>query len=236
MPTTTLEICVDSLQGLAAASAGGADRIELCSALGLGGLTPSPGLMAQAGRATLPCHAMIRPRAGDFVLRAGDLDAMRGDIAAARSTCLAGVVIGAALPDAALDTDTLGELIGAAKGMEVTLHRVFDLTPDPFAALDAAMALGVRRVLTSGQAATALQGADLLARLVKHAAGRIEIMAGGGVTAENAPALISTGVDALHASASSPDPQHMDCTRIGIPAPKRTDSKKVAGLRAALTP
>ena len=236
MPTTILEICVDSLQGLAAAAAGGADRIELCSALGLGGLTPSPGLMAQAASAAVPCHAMIRPRAGDFVLRAGDLDVMRGDIAAARSAGLAGVVIGGALPNRKLDTDTLGELIDAAQGMHVTLHRVFDLTPDPFAALDAAMALGVRRVLTSGQAATAQQGADLLTRLVKHAAGRIEIMAGGGVTAENAPVLVSTGVDALHASASGPDPQHMDCTRIGITTPKLTDSKKVAGLRAALMP
>lgn len=228
MPRTLpLEICVDSPDGLAAAIAGGADRIELCSALALGGLTPGPGMIAAAADCGTPCHAMIRPRDGDFILRPGDLRAMLADIAAVRQAGLAGVVIGVANPDGSLDETALRSLITAADGLEVTLHRVFDLTPDPFAALETAIALGIRRILTSGQAASAPEGLELLGLLVEKAAGRIEIMAGGGVSAELAPLLIAARVDALHSSCSGPDPQHRDSARIGI-APRRVTDLALA--------
>ena len=234
MPATILEICIDSSHGLKAAAAGGADRVELCSALSLGGLTPGPGLMKQAAHSNLPCHAMIRPRPGDFVLREGDLDAMLGDISAARDAGLDGVVIGAARSDGALDTEALAELKEASQGLHVTLHRVFDLTPDPMKALNVAIDLGIHRILTSGQARTAALGIATLARLVDHAKGRIQIMAGGGVTSKSAAILLDAGVDALHASASSADSQHTDCETIGITTPTITDTAKVAALRSAI--
>ena len=229
-----LEICIDTPQGLRAAAAGGADRVELCSALGLGGLTPGPGMVAAGVASGLPCHAMIRPRAGDFTLRDGDLPAMLADVAAVRAAGLAGVVIGVALRNGALDAEALGALVAAAGAMQVTLHRVFDLTPDPFAALDTATGLGIARILTSGQAATAPEGAAMLSRLVAHAAGRIEVMAGGGVTAEAAPALLATGVDALHASCGEVDGAQADCARIGIAPARATDAARVAALKAAM--
>ncbi|MEM1129333.1 MAG: copper homeostasis protein CutC [Pseudomonadota bacterium] len=233
-PILPLEVCVDSPEGLDAAIAGGADRIELCSALALGGLTPGPGLIAAAAACGTPCHAMIRPRDGDFVLRAGDLKAMRADVAAIRRAGLAGIVVGASLDNHALDDAALAALIDAGDGLEVTLHRAFDLTPDPFAALDLAISLGVTRILTSGQAATAPAGADMLARLVAHAGGRIQIMAGGGVTAAAASALMATCVDALHASCRAPDPAGTDASRIGIAPRQVTDARKVAALKAAM--
>lgn len=229
-----LEICVDSCDGLAAAIAGGADRIELCSALSEGGLTPGPGLIMAAAGCPLPSHAMVRPRGGDFVLRPGDFQAMLGDIACVKSAGLTGVVIGVAKDNGALDRDALSGLIDAAGGLHVTLHRVFDLTPDPMAALDTAIDLGIQRILTSGQAMSADKGADLLARLVAHAQGHIEIMAGGGVTVANAPDLIACGVNALHASCRIADVDHAPCERIGISQRRRTDATCVSALKSAM--
>jgi copper homeostasis protein len=230
-----LEVCVDSAEGLAAAVAGGADRIELCQALALGGLTPSAGFMARAAACGLPVMAMIRPRAGDFVWSEADLAVMEADIAAARAAGLAGVVLGASLPDGRLDVAALQRLIAAANGgtkrrflarnragafegsapefskipvaaLDLTLHRCFDLVPDPAAALEEAVALGFRRILTSGGAATAVEGARAIAALVARAAGRIAIMPGAGVSAENAAALIALGVGELHGSCSAAVP------------------------------
>ena len=125
-----IEVCVDSAASLSAAVAGGADRVELCAALALGGLTPSAGFMAQAAGYGVPVLAMIRPRAGDFVFSTDEVAQMLTDIAAARAAGLAGVVLGASLPDGRLDRDMLAQLMRAAKGMDCTLHRAFDLTPD----------------------------------------------------------------------------------------------------------
>ncbi len=230
----TLEICVDSADGLAAAVRGGADRIELCSALALGGLTPGPGLIAAAARCGLPCHAMIRPRPGDFVPRHGDLAAMLADVAAMRAAGLCGVVIGIAATDGHLDAGALGMLIAAAGPMEVTLHRLVDLVPDPLDAIDIAVTLGITRILTSGQARAAPDGTAGLAAMVARAAGRVQIMAGGRVTPASVPALLATGVDALHASCGVPDPEEADCIRIGI-APRRIAGEaELRALRAAM--
>ncbi|MGL6211569.1 MAG: copper homeostasis protein CutC, partial [Paracoccaceae bacterium] len=125
-----LEVCVDTVAGLEAAVAGGADRIELCTGLALGGLTPSAGLMRHAAGCGVPVMAMIRPRAGDCVWSEAELLAMEADIAAAQAAGLAGAVLGASMPDGCLDRVALARLVQAAQGMDLTLHRCFDLVPD----------------------------------------------------------------------------------------------------------
>ena len=201
----TLEVCVDTPAGLAAAVAGGADRIELGAALSLHGLTPAPGLMAQAARMDCPVYAMIRSRQGDFVYGPADLDAMRRDIDAARDFGLAGVAIGANRPSGELDLDALSALCAHAAGLGMTLHRAFDLVPDFGAALEAAIALKFERILTSGGQRTAPAGAEQLAALVSQAAGRISIMAGSGLNPDNVEGLIGrTGVREVHGSLGGP--------------------------------
>jgi copper homeostasis protein len=200
-----LEICVDSAEGLRAAVESGAGRIELCSALALSGLTPSAGLMAIAAAYSTPIHAMIRPRGGDFVHGADELDTMRRDIDAVRRAGLPGVVLGVSRPNGELDGDKLHMLMREASGLGVTLHRAFDIVPDLSAALEMAIDLGFDRILTSGGAATALAGADRIADLVAQASDRIIIMAGAGVTADNVADLIDrTGVNEVHASCGAP--------------------------------
>lgn len=200
-----LEVCVDTPAGLAAAIAGGADRIELCSALALQGLTPAPGLMAIAAEAAIPIYPMIRPRHGDFVYDARDVDAIFRDIDATRAAGLAGVVVGANLPSGELDVDVLAMLVAHAEGLGVTLHRAFDLTPDPFAALETAIDLGFERILTSGCALNAMAGSSMIAALVGQAAGRIAILAGGGVNPSNVAELVAmTAVREVHGSCSAP--------------------------------
>ena len=206
-PPLLLEVCVDTPTGLMAAIGAGADRIELCAALSLSGLTPAPGLMALAAKQPRPIYAMIRPRAGDFVYGALDLDAMRGDIDAARGFGLAGVVLGASSPSGALDEDILLRLVEHAAGLGLTLHRAFDLVPDFETALERAIGLGFERVLTSGGEKTAILGAERIAALVAQAQGRIAVMAGSGLNADNVAALIGrTGVREVHASCGGPAP------------------------------
>jgi copper homeostasis protein len=196
-----LEVCVDSPQGLAAAIESGADRVELCSALDVGGLTPSPGLMALAAQAPIPVYAMIRPRAGNFVFDGDDEAGMMADIDAVRAAGLAGVVIGANHPDTTLDLSLLQRLMERARGLGVTLHRAFDLTPDADAALEQAASLGVERILTSGLATTSLDGIDVLKRLVRQASGRISIMPGGGVNLATVERVVmETGASEVHSS------------------------------------
>ncbi|POR46422.1 copper homeostasis protein [Paraburkholderia eburnea] len=196
-----LEVCVDSADGLEAAIAGGADRIELCSALDLGGLTPTPGLIAAASRAPIPVYAMIRPHARSFVWTPADAAAMLAEIDAVRAAGLAGVVLGAALSDSALDVALLETLQSRSRGLGATLHRVFDLVPDSARALEAAIALGFERILTSGGAARAQDGLAMLGALVQQAAGRIGIMPGSGVSAANVARIVqSVGAQEVHAS------------------------------------
>ncbi|SKA29958.1 copper homeostasis protein CutC [Consotaella salsifontis] len=231
-----LEVCVDSADGLAAAIEGGADRVELCSALALGGLTPSMGLMRLAARAPIPVYAMIRPREGDFVFAPAEFEMMMDDIRAAREAGLAGVVLGASLPDNRLDRPLLAALMAEARGMGTTLHRAFDLTPDPAAALEEAVELGFERILTSGQAPTAPAGAALIARLQRQAASRIAIMAGSGIKLETAADLVaSTGVHEVHASCSRRLPAST-MRDFGFQSPQAamTDPLLVRRLKASL--
>lgn len=238
-----LEICVDSVAGLEAARAGGADRAELCSALELGGLTPSPGLIALAARQPLPCHAMIRPRAGGFAYAAAEVVQMEGDIAAIAAAGLAGVVFGATR-DGALDRELLARLLAhvAAVGgvvgrrLSTTLHRAIDTLADPLAAIDVAAALGFDRVLTSGGAPTALAGREMLQAMRERAGDAIVVMAGSGVTAENAGVLLALGIEEIHASCSvgvSEDDRAL--ADLGFAYPRRvTEVERVRALRAAL--
>lgn len=232
----TLEVCVDTADGLAAAIAGGADRIELCAALALGGLTPSPGLMQIAGSCPVPVYAMVRPREGDFVFGPADITAMLADIAATRLAGLAGVVIGANRADGTLDLPVLQRLIEAAQGLDITLHRAFDLVPDMPAALEQVIALGIPRILTSGGARTAIDGAENLARLFEQAAGRIIIMPGAGITALSVVHLQHLPLREIHASCAAAHPVISAAVRLGFSSPERrqTDIADVLALRGAL--
>ncbi len=222
---------MDSAEGLAEAVAGGADRIELCAALNLGGITPSAGLMQAAARCPVPVLAMIRPRAGDFIFSDAEVAIMRADIAAARAAGLAGVVLGASLPDGRLDDTVLARLTKAASGLDLTLHRAFDLVPDMAPALDLAAGLGFRRILTSGQAETAAQGRAGLERCFALAGGRIAIMPGSGVSAETVPALQGLPLTDLHGSCSVPGV----AAPLGFGAPRRTSAARVRALKAVAT-
>jgi copper homeostasis protein len=231
-----LEVAVDDPAGLAAAVAGGADRVELCAALDLGGLTPTTGLMQAAARAGLPVMAMIRPRGGDFCYSAQELAVMEGDIAEARAAGLAGVVFGALTPEGALDLPAMARLCQAADGMEVTLHRAFDLTRDWRAAVDQAVGLGIARILTSGHAPRAPEGVARLAEVMAHAADRVIIMPGAGVSAETLPVLAALPLTEVHASCAAPVPQAPEVLAMGFGSrdARRTDAARVRDLKQAL--
>lgn len=234
--TVLIEVCVDDLAGLSEARRGGADRIELCAALDLGGLTPSRGMMEHAVGCGVPVMAMIRPRAGHFIWSPDEITVMQRDIDAARAAGLSGVVLGAQRPDGWLDRDALRLLLDRAEGMEATLHRCFDLTPDPFAALEEAIALGFRRILTSGQARTAVEGAALIAALVERAAGRIVIMPGSGIRAASVAGLFGLGLQEFHASCALAEEQSGPAVDFGFATRlyRRTDAREVRALRQAL--
>jgi copper homeostasis protein len=196
----SVEICVGDLESALVAEQGGADRVELCDNLSVGGTTPSAGMIAEAcKRLTIPVHVLIRPRAGDFVPSPAELAAMRFDIEMARTLGAAGVVLGVLRPDATIDRDQTAALLELARPMSVTFHKAFDQTREPEQALDTLIELGVDRVLTSGGRLTALEGSDTLKRLVAQARGRIGILAGGRLTADNLETIIAvTGVREVH--------------------------------------
>ena len=198
--TVTVEVCVDSVRSLQAAVDGGADRIELCSALALGGLTPSDGFMRRAVATGVPIFAMIRPRSGDFDYTPDEISLMADDIRRTREIGLAGVVFGA-VSNGSLDTNATALLANAAGPMGKTLHRAFDLLEDPLYAADTAADIGIDRILTSGGATTADAGAEMLRALVEQAANRLSIMAGSGIGADNAATIVKrTGVREIHGS------------------------------------
>ncbi|MTI45399.1 copper homeostasis protein [Roseibium hamelinense] len=198
-----LEICVDTLEGAQAAVRGGAGRVELCSSLSEGGLTPSAGLMRAAKSLPVPVYAMIRPRSGLFHFSPEDEGIMLADIDAAKAAGLAGVVLGVQQSDGHLDRPLLERLSAGASGMGRTLHRVIDVVPAPLSALQIAMDLGFERVLTSGSEPFAPDGVGLVKQMVNQAAGQISIMPGCGLTPENVGDVIrATGVLEVHAACS----------------------------------
>ena len=198
-----LEICAGSVESAIAARNGGAQRIELCAALEVGGVTPSAGLIAEARKIEgVVLNVIIRPRGGDFLYHEYEAACMEQDIRTCKQLGVDGVVIGALTADGDIDTTLCKRLIAAADGMSVTFHRAFDMCRDPRKALEELISLGCDRVLTSGQAATAQAGIPLLKGLVEQAAGRIIIMPGCGVNSSNAAAILqATGANEIHASA-----------------------------------
>ena len=197
-----LEICVFSVESAVSAQKAGANRVELCAGFAEGGLTPSAGAIRLARKLlNIECFVMIRPRGGDFCYSNTEFEQMRRDIEYAKSCGVDGVVLGILQPNGHVNIMRTRELVQYASPLEVTFHRAFDLTVDPFRALDDVVVCGCRRILTSGQKATAAEGIGTIRELVQYAAGRIDIMAGSGVNTENARSFIETGVQALHFSA-----------------------------------
>lgn len=198
-----LEIAANSVASALAAQHGGASRVELCGALELGGLTPSHATIAMAReQLRVPLYVLVRPRAGDFLYNGFEHEVMLRDVGYCASLGCDGVVIGMLDADGNVDTARCKELIAFARGMGVTFHRAFDCARDPHAALEDIITLGCERVLTSGQQASALQGAPLIRQLIRQARGRISVMPGAGVTSGNiAQVAAATGAREFHASA-----------------------------------
>jgi copper homeostasis protein len=204
--TLRFEICVDSVAGVRAAHAAGADRVELCSSLLEGGLTPTLGTMLMARKvAEIKLHVMIRPRGGDFLYDADEVAAMEADIASAKSVGADGVVFGMLDSDGRIDAELTERLIARARPAAVTFHRAFDMTTEPLHALETLIGLGVERILTSGQEPSAYEGAERIAALIKAAHDRIVVMPGGGITARNVARVVEiTGASELHFAARVP--------------------------------
>lgn len=195
-----VEVCVDSVASAVAAERGGAQRVELCSDLLEGGITPSLGLL-QAVRAgiSLAMHVIIRPRGGDFCYSDEEFDIMRRDIEIAKREGADGVVLGILLPSGHVDVPRTRQLSELARPMSSTFHRAFDMSADLQSSLDDVCQTGADRLLTSGGEQDCLQGIDVISKLVKSAQGRIHIMAGGGITANNVAEILQrTGVNEIH--------------------------------------
>ena len=200
MSKILLECCVGSVESAVNAELGGAGRVELCSALELGGVTPSSAVIRLAReRIGVPLFVLIRPRGGDFHYSPLEVEVMKTDIAAARDLGADGIVLGILREDGNVDVERTAELIEAAGGASITFHRAFDSTPDPLAALETLRELGVNRVLTTGGADRAEESLTGLEKLAEAAAGRIGILPGGGINHENCRRIIEqTGAREIH--------------------------------------
>lgn len=200
-----LEICVESVESAVNAEKAGAHRIELCSALAAGGVTPSQGLIKSVRRNTsLPIHVLIRPRIGDFCYSGSELEIMKSDIEFCGEAGVEGIVTGILLPDNSVDTERLSILREYAETMSFTFHRAYDICNDPMKSLSQIINAGADRILTSGQASSAFEGAALIKSLIDKAAGRIIIMPGGKINETNITAIATeTGAREFHLSASA---------------------------------
>ena len=235
-----LEIAANSVASALAAQEGGADRVELCSALELGGLTPSSAQIAIVReRLRIPLHVLVRPRAGDFVYNDEEFETMLGDVETCRSLGCDGVVVGILDENGHVDMARCRELVGAAQGMGVTFHRAIDVSRDPLLALEDVIALGCDRVLSSGARASAHDGAALLLAMVLRARDRIVVMPGAGLDATNIARVRElTGACEFHASAKRAHAsamRHAADPALAMDAGEiRTDAEAVRRLVAAL--
>lgn len=180
-----LEVCVDSVESAIAAAEGGADRLELCANLLIGGTTPSVALFNEIRKVTdIPIRALIRPRFGDFCYTDYEFSIIREEVKTFKALGADGVVIGILTPDGSLDMQRMKVLMEEAKGIPVTLHRAFDVCANPYEALEQAKELGIDTILTSGQKNNCIEGKELLKELVGLAGEDINILIGSGVNAE----------------------------------------------------
>lgn len=213
-----IEVCVDSMESVYAAVRGGADRLELCANLIIGGTTPSPYLIRAAVKTGVPVNVLIRPRFGDFLFTEAEKQEQLEQIAQLKALGAHGAVVGALLEDGSLDAAFLRECRHAAKGLRLTLHRAFDVCRDPFEALETAVELGFDTILTSGQRAAAMEGTALIAQLVARAGSRLTIMPGSGVNAGNIAVIgRETGAHAFHLSAKKTVQSGMVFRKEGVP-------------------
>lgn len=237
-PGVLTEVCVESVAGAHAAARGGADRIELCAALELGGITPSAGML-EAVCEVIPTHVLIRCRGGDFTYDRSEVRVMAKDVELVIDRGATSVVVGALTDDGDVDVPAMTRLLGSAGDVAVTFHRAFDSVRDPLAALDDLLELGITRLLTSGGAATALQGAELIAELVRRSGGELVILPGGGVTPHNAAELVvATGAHELHFSARAAVTSTAPAVQVGPMdggTRYRTDPAVVAAIVAAVS-
>lgn len=198
-----LEICANSFQSALNAQQAGAHRIELCSELSVGGITPSFGLLKKViDTLSIPVHVLIRPRSGDFCFSEDEFEIIKNDIKLCKELGFAGIVSGVLNTDNTIDLKRVNELIELTKPLTFTFHRAFDHVPNPFEALNSLIDLGVDRVLTSGQKATAQAGIELLIQLNIQANQKIVILPGSGINTENAPLFKESGFQEIHTSAS----------------------------------
>jgi copper homeostasis protein len=206
-----VEVCVDSVASAIAAERGGAERIELCSSLIEGGVTPSAGVIETVRAAvSLPLHVMVRPRGGDFCYDDHEFVILQRDIVLAKRFGVDGIVFGILDVNGTLDVERSRRLVDAARPLAVTFHRAFDMTADLFQALEDVCAAGADRVLTSGGEQTSLQGIETIARLVEQSADRIIVMPGSGIKPDNARALVEqTGAREIHVGLRSSVPNPM---------------------------
>ena len=211
MTLPLVEICVEGVDGAVAAVEGGADRVELCASLVEGGITPSLGTVRAAVAAVaVPVMVMIRPRGGDFLYSEREFASMLDDVAALRDSGAAGVVFGCLTAAGAIDEVRTRALVDAARPLSATVHRAFDMAADPDAALEALVRCGVDRVLTSGQCRTGAEGVDVLAGLVRQAAGRIVILGCGDLRADSVRQVVQgAGLAEIHFSAPGVVPSAM---------------------------
>lgn len=239
-----LEMAISSVEDAVVARDGGADRLELCTALALGGLSPSLGLFHEVRRVVaLPVMAMARPRAGGFAYSESEFRVLQRDAGLFLDHGAEGVVFGVLTEDARVDRKRCRAVVRQADSRAAVFHRAFDLTPDPFEALEELIDLGLRRVLTSGHQPNCTKGAGLIAELVRRAAGRIEILPGAGVNASTVRQLLArTACDQVHASLRTRRRDRSSFSRPGIAFGghgsgeefEATDADAVAALRAAL--
>lgn len=206
MSELIIEVCVDSVLSAINAQAGGAHRVELCDNLFEGGTTPSMGMIRVIrSKISIGLQIMIRPRGGDFLYSDEEFEVMKEDVKAAKELGVDGVVFGCLTPEGTIDGIKTKELIDLARPMNVTFHRAIDMVKDPLEALEALIALGVDRILTSGLERSAIEGMEMIAELERKADGRIIILAGGGVRPHNIKRLVeSTHVNECHVSGRKP--------------------------------
>ena len=214
-----LEICLDSADSVIRAQEGGADRVELCDNLFGGGTTPSIGtIKAARGAAELKIHVIIRPRPGDFHYSELEFQAMLEDVSACALCGVDGVVIGILNTDGTVDMERNSRLVKAAGKMNVTFHRAFDVTRDPFEAMESIIELGCSRILSSGQENSVLEGADMIRRLQQKAGERIIIMPGGDITERNLAKVVeATGAAEYHMNLDVEVPSDMRCRPSHVP-------------------
>lgn len=205
-----LEVCTEGVPMSLDAAKAGASRLELCSAISEGGLTPSIGTIQQVCyHANIPVHVMIRPRAGDFHYDESEFETMLADVRLAAKMGAKGVVFGILTSDGEVDVERCKRLVYESNGMTTVFHRAFDMAADPYRALDDLQSIGINVLLTSGRRHKAIDGIEVIRQLASRANPSMQIMAGSGVNPGNASRLASTGIKALHFTCQKPTPGKM---------------------------